>query len=124
MSVCAHVGVDAERHSCRFPFFGSEHVDDVEFGEAFHVEAEDVGIESEIYFPVALAHACIYDAFGLESRLYGGLYLTSADAVGSESSFSYYAEQLLVSVSLNGIVNAVSFVFCGFFRYGAQCAAQ
>ena len=124
MRVSAHVGVDAESHVGCLPFGCRQLVDNLKLGKALHIEAENVVVETEVYLPVALAHSGIDDARGIEPCLHGSLYLSSADAIHSETCLAYDAQQGRVGVCLHGIVDHEVLVASCLFVDGAQRGAQ
>ena len=83
MCVCSYVRIDAKANLCCLVLSGSQLVDDFQFGNTLHVEAEDAFLQSEIDLPVALAHTGIYDLVGRKSCVDSSLYFSSAHAVGS-----------------------------------------
>ena len=85
MRVCSYIGIQTEGHASRLALGCCQLVDDLQLGDALHVEAEDVGVEAEIDFPIALAHAGIDNLRGWEPSAEGGTNLSAADAVGAES---------------------------------------
>ena len=77
------IGVQSEGHACYLSFGSCQLVDDLQFGNALDVETEDVVVESEVDFPIALANAGIDDFRTGESCLDACLNLAAADAIGT-----------------------------------------
>ena len=92
MGVCTHVGVQSECHAGCFPLGCGQFVDDVQLRYALHVEAEDVLVESEIDFPVALAHSGIDNLAGRKASPDDSFYFAATDTVGSQTSLSDQAQ--------------------------------
>ena len=124
MSMCANVGVQTECYACRLSLCCSQFVDDLQFGYALYVETEDVVVQTEVDFPVGLTHTSIDNLVGGESGIDDGLYLASADAVGSQSRLADDLEDLGVGISLDGIVYHEPLVSSSLFVDGAQCLSQ
>ncbi len=55
MGMCSHIRVQTEGDTCHLPFLGGKLVDDLQFGNTFHVEAENVVVKTEVDLPVALS---------------------------------------------------------------------
>ena len=100
----AHIRIQAEGHTGNLAFGSSQLIDDFQLGDALYIEAEDVVVESQVNFPVALAHTSKYNLGGREACLDAGLNLASADAVNTQTCFADNAEQLGVGVSLDSIM--------------------
>ena len=115
------IGVHTKRNTCCFALGGSQLVDDFKLSYAFHVEAEDVCVESEIYFPVALADSCVHNLVGRETCIERCLYLAAAYTVGAETSMAYELEHFRVDIGLHGVVNLITSVFPRFFIYRVEC---
>ena len=124
MSMCAHVGVDTECHSCHLVFGSCELVDDIKFGKTLHIKAEDVLVKTEINLPVALSYTGIHYSVSWESSFASSFNLTATHAVGTKTGFADYGEQLGVGIGLNGIMHLESLVLTGFVVDSAQCAAK
>ena len=124
MGVGPDVGVDAEGHAGRGALAGRQFVDDFQFGNALHVEAEDVLVQREVDFPVALAHACKHRLRRRESGPQGGLYFAAAHAVGTQPGLAYHVEHLGVGVGLHGIVYHKPVVACGLVVDTLERASQ
>ena len=67
--------------------------------------------QSQLNLPIALADTCIYNLVGSETGFQSRLDLTTADAIGTQSSFTDDAQHLGVGIRLDGIVNHEAFVF-------------
>ena len=61
MGVGTDIGVDAQCHLGCLVHAGGNLLDDLQFGLALHVEAEDTFLQSQLNLPVAFAHAGIDD---------------------------------------------------------------
>ena len=83
MRMHSHVRIDTQCHTCDLVFRSCQFVDDFQFRNRFHVEAEDAVIESRIYFPVGFSHAGEDDFIRFEAGLQGRAYLASAYAIGT-----------------------------------------
>ena len=59
MGMGTYIWVQAEGDACYLALLGCQFVDDLQLGDALHVEAEDIAVEAEVDFPVALSHTSI-----------------------------------------------------------------
>ena len=103
--VGAHIGVDAQADGGGAAELRSQLVDDLQLGDALHVEAEDALLQSEAYFPVALAHAGVDDALGGESGFECGADFAAAHAVGTQSGLSDLLQYHGIGIGLHGVVH-------------------
>ena len=124
MRVSTHVGIDAQADARHLSLRGGQLVDDLQLGDALHVEAEDVGVEAEVDFPIALAHAGVDNLRGREPRAEGGTNLSAADAVGAEPRLAYDAEHLRVGVGLHGVVHVEPLMLPALVVDGGKRLAQ
>ena len=115
MCMRSYIWVDAETYVRHFPFPRSQTVDDLQLGDALHIEAEDVVVEPEIDFPVCLPHAGIDNAARREATVQTASYLASAHTVGPHSCLADYLQHLCVGIGLDGIVNGKVCVCPHFF---------
>ena len=124
MGMCADVGIQAESHAGHLTFCGSQFIDDFQFGDALHVETEDIVVQSEIDLPVGLAYTCIDHLIVGEPGLDACFYLTTADAVGSHAGFTYQTEHLRIGIGLDGVVHHKTLMLASLLVDGAQRLAQ
>ena len=124
MRVGTYIGVDAQADASHLIFRGRQLVDYLEFGNALDVEAEDVGIEAEVDFPVTLAHAGIDYLRCGEAGAEGSTYLTSADAVGSQPRMADDGQHLRVGVCLHGVVDVEPLVASALVVDGGERLAE
>lgn len=59
--VCTYVWIYAEAHPCYLTFLLCQLIDNLKLGDTFHIEAENVLVESKVYLPVGLSNSCIYN---------------------------------------------------------------
>ena len=114
MSMGTDVGVETECHTGRLAPLGCQFVDNLQFGNAFDIEAEYVVVETEIDFPVALADTGINNLCCRKTGAQRGFYLTTADTVGAKSCLADSAQYLRVGIGLDGIVNHKALMLSGF----------
>ena len=114
MRVGSYVGVQPECHTGGLALFCCQLIDNLQFGDALHIEAEDVVVQSEIDFPVCLAYTGIdYLAAG-EPCPQGCFYLASADAVCTQSCLTDDAQHFGIGIGLDSIVYAEALMLLGF----------
>ena len=114
MRVGSHVGVQPECHAGGFAFLRSQLIDNLQFGYALHIEAEDVVIQSEIDFPVSLTYTGIDNLVAGEPCPQGCFYLASTDAVSTQSCLTDDAQHFGIGICLDGIVYAEALMLLGF----------
>ena len=110
MGVGSHFGIDAQAHVGSPATLDGQLVDDLQLGQALHVEVLDAGLEPELYLPVSFAHAGEDYLPGREAGVECCLYLTAAHAVGSQPCLPYVAQHLGMGACLDGIVHVVALV--------------
>src|SRR5574344_729127 len=88
MGVRSHIRIQAEGYASRLSLSGGKFVDNFQFRNAFYVEAKNVPIQAQINFPVAFSHTGIHNLIAGEPYTQAGLDLTTADAVGSQTSLA------------------------------------
>ena len=104
MCMSAHIGVQPEGYCCYLSLGGCQFVDDFQFGNALHVEAENACIESDIDFPIALAYAGKHYLRGRKACIEHGLDFASADTVDSQSGLTDDVQHLGIGIGLHGVV--------------------
>ena len=124
MGVGTNIRIQTERYASHFSFGCCEFVDNLEFGDAFYVEAENVVIEAKIDFPIALAYTCINNLIIGEARLERSFDLAATHAIGSKTCLADDAEHTGVGVGLDGIVNHKALVLARLVVDSLQRAAQ
>ena len=85
VGVCVRpdIRIQTEGHTCHFPFGCCQLIDNLQFGNALDVEAENVVVETNIDFPVALADTSVDDFLAVETCTHAGLYFSAADTVNT-----------------------------------------
>ena len=120
MGVGTHVGVDAEAHLSHFSLGCGKLVDYFQLGCAFHVEAEDVLVETEVYLPVALAHTGIDNLRGGKTGFDAGLYLAAAHAVGTQPGLADDVEYLRIGIGLYCVVHFKALIAASLSANGVE----
>lgn len=105
MGMGIDVGVDAEGHGGYDAHLGGEGVDDFQFGQTFHIEAADAGLERGANLLVRFTYAGKDDAVGREAAGHGLLYLATTDTVGTEAGLREALEDARIGIGLDGIVD-------------------
>ena len=124
MGVRTNIRIEAERYASHFSLGCCQLIDHLEFGDAFYVEAENVVIEAEVDFPIALTYSCINNLVIWESCLERSLDLAAAHAVGTKSCLADNAKNTWVGIGLNGIVYHKAFVLASLLVNCLQRLAQ
>ena len=115
--VCTYVGIYAETYVSLLLHAACNLVDDLQLRDAFYIEVLDTGLESQFYFPVALSNTGKDNFRSRESCVQTSLYLTTADAVGSESGFCNMSQYFRCCTSLHRIMQVISFVLVSLVLY-------
>ena len=118
MCMGSHVRIQTEGDACHLPLVGCQFVDDFQFRDALYVETEDIVINAEIDFPVALAHTSEDNLRDREPSLDRGLDLTATHTVGSQSGLTDDAEHFRIGIGLDSIVHHESLVAASLFMDG------
>ena len=120
MGMSPHIGIQAEGYTGNLPLGSSQLVDNLQLGDALHVEAEDVVVQAKVNLPVALTNACIDDALAGETGLDAGFYLAAADTVDTQACLTDNLQHLGVRIGLDGIVHAKALMFAYLLSDGAK----
>ena len=120
MRMSAYIGIQTESHTSHLALGSSQFVDDLQFRDALHVEAEDVVVQSEVNLPVALADTGINNLLVGEPSLDAGFYLATTDAVSTQASLTDNLQHLGVGIGLDSIVHTEAFVLAGLLIDGAK----
>ena len=124
MGVSPDIGIDAEADIGCFPFLGCQFVDHLQLGFALYVEAEDVGIERGVDFPIRLAYTGIDDLRGRKASRQCSLYLTSTHTVGAQSLLCNETQDLGIGVCLDRIMNHKTGMSGSLLLHALQCCLQ
>ena len=85
MCMRTYVWIDAETDVGHFAAGAGQFIDDLQFGDTLNIETENLLVESEIDLQDALADACIDNLRCREAGVDGGLNLSAADAIDTQS---------------------------------------
>ena len=124
MSVSTYIRIDAECHSRHLVAFLGDIVNHLKFGSTLHVEAEDVFVYAQLYFPIALSNSCIYNLLCRKTSIEGSLYLPSTHAIHAEACLANDAQHLRIGIRLNGIMHAETIILAGLASYLRQRVTQ
>ena len=122
--MCTDVRIQTESHTSHLAFLGCQFVDDFQLGNALDVETEDIVVQSEVDFPVALADTGINNLRTGETSSHTGLYLATADAVGTQSCFADDTQDAGIGIGLDGIMDAEALVLLSLTVNGTERFAQ
>ena len=111
--MCTHIGIQTEGHTSHLALGCCQFVDNLQLGNALHIEAEDVVVQTEINLPVALAYASVDDFRTGETCLDAGLYLATADTVNTQACLTDNSEHLGVGIGLDSIVHTKALMSAG-----------
>ncbi|CCY01646.1 unknown [Prevotella sp. CAG:924] len=118
MCMGSHVGIDSEANVCCLAFCRSQLIDDFQLGHALHIETENIGIQSEIDFPISLADSGKHYFRSGEASLQSCFDLASADTIRTKPGVGNDAQHLRVGIGLNGIVYLKILVTASLGLYG------
>ena len=124
MSMCTYIWIDAEANICGFVFGCSQFVKYQQFWNALHIEAEDVVVESEIDFPIALTHTRKYNFISWKTYFKHSLYFATTHAVYSQSCIQYQFEYFGIDICLHSIVYVIIIVLIYFSTDSIKCLFQ
>ena len=124
MGVSTHIGIQSEGHTGHLSFLGRQLIDDLQFGDALHVETEDIMIQTDIDLPITFTHTCIDNPTGWEAGSDAGLDLPATDTVGTHTCLTDNIEYLRVGISLDSIVYTEPLVFPSLLVDGTQGFAE
>ncbi len=112
MGMRTYIGIDAESYIGNFTFGGSQLVDDFQLRHRLDIETENIVIESQVDFPISLTDSGKNDLPGRETGLDGSADFTSADTIGTQSTFADDGQYLRIGIGLDGIVYTEIVVTC------------
>ena len=124
MSMCVHIGIDAQGNVGHNALSGCQLVDDFKFGHALYVETEDASAQGGENLLIALANSCINDFLGGESCIKSGLYFSTTHAVCAKTSLGYQSKQARIGICLDCIMHLVMSVVADGFADGAERLLQ
>ena len=105
------VGVDTQRNVSHFALRHRKFIDHLHLGDALDIETLNVGIKSQVNFPISLSHTGVDNLLWVEAMLERGADLVAAYAVNSETVRADLIKNSGVGVGLDGKVHGKVIVF-------------
>ena len=124
MGVSSDVRIDTERYTGLLAVLLCKFVNHLKLGYRLYIEACDIVLKSEFYLPIALAYSSIYYAVGRKASLKCRLYFATTYTICTKSVLAYDAQDFLVGISLDSIMNMIVGMLATLFLYGLKCLTQ
>ena len=113
--MCAYIRIDTESYTGNLVLGGGQFIDDLQLGNRFNIEAEDIVVQSQVNLPVCLSDSGIYNLAGRNTCLDGRLDFAAAHTIGAQSAFTDDAQNFRVGIGLHCIVYAELVVLATLF---------
>ena len=102
------IRVHADSHTRLLALGNSQLADDLQLWDGFNVETSNVGIQSEVDFPVGLTDTGEDHLRRRETSLQASLNLTAAHAVTTQAALSNQLQQGRINIGLHSIVHMIT----------------
>src|SRR5690554_5592598 len=100
-----YIKINAQRHMGMLALFSGQFVDDVQFGNRLHIEAGNVVVEPQLYFPVGLPHTGKNNTRWGKARIQSTLHLKTAHTVDPQTKAADHLQNTGIGVGLYGIMH-------------------